>query len=259
MKQLHGRGVRVIGRLVVFRDPVLARAAWEEKQRDQVIQTPDGQAYTGGYDDVAAFTNFANEAVRDYNIDVAVAAAELGVDEILYDYIRRPDGPLDCMVFPGFDGDPSDPIISFLVESRKALAPTETLVGASVFGIAVTRPDEIGQDVSRMAPEVDYIAPMLYPSHWGSGEYGLSSPESQPYDIVRASMEDYVKAVRGTGARIVPWLQDFSLGVEYGPAEVQAQIEATRDAGVDEWLCGIRRSPTRPRRSRRTRSCPPRA
>ncbi len=236
VKQLHDKGVRVIGRLVVFRDPILARAAWETKKRDQVIQTPDGTAYTGGYDDVAAFTSFANETVRDYNVDVAVAAAELGVDEILYDYIRRPDGPLDSMVFPGFDGDPSDPIVSFLVESRKALAPTRTLVGVSVFGIAVTRPDEIAQDVSRMAPEVDYIAPMLYPSHWSSGEYELSNPESQPYDIVRASMGDYVKAVRGTGARVVPWLQDFSLGVEYGRSEVKAQIEAARDAGVDEWL-----------------------
>jgi peptidoglycan/xylan/chitin deacetylase (PgdA/CDA1 family) len=140
------------------------------------------------------------------------------------------------MVFPGFEGDPSDPIVSFLVDSREALAPTGTLTGVSVFGIAVTRPDEIAQDVSRMAPEVDYIAPMVYPSHWGTGEYGLSSPESQPYEIVAASLADYERAVRGTGARVVPWLQDFSLGVEYGPAEVRAQIDAARDVGIDEWL-----------------------
>lgn len=236
VEQLHELGVRVIGRLVVFRDPILARHAWENGDRKQVIQTADGGAYTGGYDDVAAFTNFANETVRQYNIDVGVAAAKLGVDDILYDYIRRPDGPLDGMVFPGFQGDPSDPIISFLVESKEALGPTKTLVGVSVFGIAVTRPDEIAQDVSRMAPEVDYIAPMVYPSHWGSGEYGLTSPESEPYEIVAASLADYERAVRGTGARVVPWLQDFSLGVEYGPAEVRAQIDATHDAGIDEWL-----------------------
>lgn len=236
VKQLHALGVRVIGRLVVFRDPILARAAWRAGKRKQVVQTPDGRAYTGGYDDVAAFTNLANETVRRYNIDVAVAAAELGVDEILYDYIRRPDGPLDSMVFPGFRGDPTDPIVSFVVESRKALASTEALLGVSVFGIAVTRPDEIAQDVTRIAPEVDYIAPMVYPSHWGSGEYGLSSPESQPYEIVRASLADYKRAVRGTGARVVPWLQDFSLGVEYGPAEVRAQIKAARDVGLNEWL-----------------------
>lgn len=236
VRQLHKMGVRVVGRLVVFRDPILARAAWKGKQRDRVIQTPDGEPYTGGYDAVASFTNFANEAVRRYNIDIAVAAAKLGVDDILYDYIRRPDGPLDTMVFPGFEGDPADAIVSFLGESRKSLAKTETLLGASVFGIAVTRPDEIAQDIGRMATEVDYVAPMVYPSHWGPEEYGLSNPESQPYEIVAAVLADYEKAVRGTGARVVPWLQDFSLAVEYGPDEVAAQIDAASDVGIDEWL-----------------------
>jgi peptidoglycan/xylan/chitin deacetylase (PgdA/CDA1 family) len=77
---------------------------------------------------------------------------------------------------------------------------------------------------------------MLYPSHWGSFEYDIENPNSQPYDIVFRSLEDFERAVEGTGARIVPWLQDFSLGVEYGPAEVKAQIDATADAGIDEFL-----------------------
>jgi hypothetical protein len=232
VQQLHEKGVRVIGRLVAFRDPILAEAAWTGGQRKQVVQTPDGGPYAG----YGGFTNFANAAVRKYNIDVATAAAALGVDDILYDYVRRPDGPLDSMVFPGLEGSMDDSIVTFLAETRKALAPHGTFLGASVFGIAATRPEEIAQNVPRMAREVDYIAPMLYPSHWGTGEYGLSDPESNPHDIVAGSLADFKKAVEGTGARVVPWLQDFSLRVPYGPEQVRAQIKASEEKGIDEFL-----------------------
>jgi peptidoglycan/xylan/chitin deacetylase (PgdA/CDA1 family) len=230
--ELHARGVRVIGRLVCFRDPILAAASWKAGRRDEVIQTPGGEPYAG----YGGFTNFANPAVRKYNIDVAVAAAKAGIDEILYDYVRRPDGPLDSMVFPGLKGTPEDGIVRFLTESRAALAGTGTLIGASVFGVAATRPTEVAQDIPKMAREVDYIAPMVYPSHWGPGEYDVGDPNGEPYEIVRRSTEDFVKQVRGTGARIVPWLQDFSLGRSYGPDEVRAQIRAARDAGADEFI-----------------------
>ena len=232
VETLHAKGVRVVGRLVAFRDPLHADWAWRNRQRRQVVQAPGGGPYAG----YGGFTNFADSAVREYNIAVAVAAAELGVDDILYDYVRRPDGPLDTMAFPGLEGEIDDAIVGFLAESREALRPHGTFVGASVFGIAATRPEEVAQPIPEMAREIDYIAPMLYPSHWAAGEYGVASPNAQPYDIVRRSLEDFQRAVAGTGARVVPWLQDFSLGVEYGPAEVRAQIQAARDAGLREFL-----------------------
>ncbi len=232
VRELHAQGVRVIGRLVCFRDPILAAAAWTAGRRDEVIQTPSGDRYAG----YGGFTNFASPAVRKYNIDVAVAAAKLGVDEILYDYVRRPDGPLDSMVFPGLKGTPEQSIVGFLAESRAALAGTGTLVGASVFGVAATRPTEVAQDIPAMARQVDYIAPMVYPSHWGPGEYDVSDPNGDPYAIVLRSTADFVEQVRGTGSRVVPWLQDFSLGRTYGPDEIRAQIKAARDAGADEFI-----------------------
>jgi hypothetical protein len=174
--------------------------------------------------------------VRKYNIDVAVAAAADGVDEILYDYVRRPDGPRSSMVFPGLETAPEKAIVTFLAESRKALAKSGVFVGASVFGIAATRPNEVAQPVRAMARQLDYVAPMVYPSHWGPGEYEVANPNASPYEIVRRSLEDFEKQVRGTGARVVPWLQDFSLGLTYGPAEVAAEIRAARDAGADEFL-----------------------
>jgi peptidoglycan/xylan/chitin deacetylase (PgdA/CDA1 family) len=232
LDRLHGLGVRVIGRIVCFRDPIHAKAAWEAGRRDEVVQSADGGPYSG----YGGFTNFASPAVQRYNIALARSAAELGVDEILYDYVRRPDGPLSSMRFPGLQGTPEAAIVRFLRESRKALAGTDALLGASVFGVAATRPKEVAQDIPAMAREVDYIAPMLYPSHWGPGEYGVSDPNGEPYAIVSASTNDFVRQVRGSGARIVNWLQDFSYGRDYSAKEVRAQIDASRDAGVDDFI-----------------------
>jgi len=232
VKELHARGIRVIGRLVCFRDPVHAAAAWKAGRRTEVIQTPDGAPYAG----YGGFTNFASPTVRRYNIDVAIAAARAGVDDVLYDYVRRPDGPRSSMMFPGLTGTPEDGIVEFLRESRAALRPYRTYLGASVFGVAATRPLEVAQPIRRMASQVDYVAPMVYPSHWGPGEYDVANPNAQPYDIVRKSLLDFSRDVEGAGARIVPWLQDFSLGVDYGPAEVRAQIDAARRDGIAEFL-----------------------
>ena len=232
VKFLHTKGVRVIGRLVCFRDPILAGAAWKAGKRDEVIQTPGGQMY-GGY---GGFTNFANPAVRRYQIAIAVAAAKAGVDDVLYDYVRRPDGPLSTMAFPGLKGTPERSIASFLAETRAALKPYGTYLGASVFGVAATRPTEVAQDIPMMASHVDYISAMVYPSHWAPGEYGVANPNAQPYDIVQRSLEDFQRDVRGSGARVVPWLQDFSLGVDYGPTQVEDEIRGAHDAGIDEYL-----------------------
>ncbi|MFL6015036.1 MAG: putative glycoside hydrolase [Gaiellaceae bacterium] len=230
--QMHARGIRVIGRLVCFRDPLLAKAAWRHGRRDEVVQAPNGGPYSG----YGGFTNFANPVVRKYNIDIAVAAARAGVDDVLYDYVRRPDGPLGSMVFPGLHAKPSRAIVEFLRETRLALRPFGTYFGVSVFGVAATRPDEVAQDIPQMAREADYVAPMVYPSHWSPGEYNVPNPNGQPYAIVARSLRDFKRHTRNTGARIVPWLQDFTLGVAYGPAEVRAQIDAAQRDGIHEFL-----------------------
>jgi len=238
VRQLHARGMRVIGRLVCFRDPAMGAAAWAAGRHNEVIQTPGGAQYIGAYGkpDEFPFTNFANPVVRRYQIDIANAAAKAGVDEILYDYVRRPDGPLSSMAFPGLKVTPEQSIVAFLAESRAALKPYSVFLGASVFGVAATRPTEVGQDIPAMAEHLDYVSAMVYPSHWGPGEYGVADPNSQPYDIVRRSLEDFQRDVRGTGARVVPWLQDFSLGVDYGPPQIRAEIAGARDAGIDEYM-----------------------
>lgn len=242
--ELHAMGVHVSGRIVAFADPVLSRHEWEHGDRDRVIQTADGEFYTGRY---AGFVNFAHPDVRQYNIDIAVEAAQAGIDDILWDYVRRPDGAVEGFHFAGLgDRTPEEAVAGFVAEADEALAPYGVEHGASLYGIAVDRPHEIGQDVDVLAEHLDYVAPMLYPSHWGPGEYGVANPNEQPYDIIHASLSLWVEKVEGTRARVVPWLQDFSLGHSYGPAEVRAQLDAAMDVGVHSWLlwnAGMRYTP----------------
>ncbi|MFB6613320.1 putative glycoside hydrolase [Streptomyces sp. NPDC056367] len=242
--ELHAAGAQVIGRIVAFRDPKLAAAAWKDGKRDQLVLTPEGQPYDGGHYGALSFTNFADPTVRKYNQDLAVEAARLGFDDILYDYVRRPDGPLGHMRFPGIaSATPEQSITSFVADTRTALRPHATYLGVSVFGIAATRPTEIAQDIGALAKVTDYIAPMVYPSHWGPGEYGVAQPDTAPYAIVQRSLADFARQVKGTQAEVVPWLQDFSMGSTYGPTEVAAQIKAAAANKMNSfilWNAGAR-------------------
>jgi hypothetical protein len=232
VRQIHELGGRVVGRVVAFRDPILAKHAWETGNRHQVIQSPGGGLYT----QYGGFTNFADPVVRKYNLDIAFEAASAGVDDILYDYIRRPDGPLETMVFPGLKGGAQQSIVSFLGEARAKLDPTGAFLGASLFGIAAFRPEDVAQDVGRIARNVDYVAPLIYPSHWGSGAFDVPDPESEPRTIIAESLKVFAPLVEGSGARVVPWLQDFTLRVPYGVKEVCAQVEGAEDEGIEEWI-----------------------
>jgi peptidoglycan/xylan/chitin deacetylase (PgdA/CDA1 family) len=140
------------------------------------------------------------------------------------------------MSFPGLVGSPEKSIADFLAQTRRALRPYGTYLGASVFGIAATRPTEIAQNIPMMARQLDYVSPMVYPSHWAPGEYQVTDPNAQPYDIVQRSLQDFKREIKGTGARLVPWLQDFSLGITYGPQQVKEQIDAAKADSVHEFL-----------------------
>ncbi len=233
IEELHAMGVRVIGRIVAFRDPALTRYAVSTGNLDWVLQTPDGRPLSN----YNGFTNFNHDVIRKYNLDIAAEAAAAGIDDILWDYMRRPEGDLAGMRIPGWDGgDPSPIIVSFLAESGRMLREAQVFHGVAVFGISARRGQFVAQDIGAMSDHVDYVAPMVYPSHWGRGEYGVAHPEAQPYDITYASLADFQDVLAGTNTAVVPWLQDFSLRVAYGPAEVRAQIDAAAALGINDWL-----------------------
>ena len=88
-----------------------------------------------------------------------------------------------------------------------------------------------------MARVVDYLAPMIYPSQWGPGEYRVGNPIQEPFEIAKRALADFQRVAEGSGVRFLPWIQDFTVrGVPYGPAEVRAQIDAAASLGITGFL-----------------------
>ncbi len=237
VEELHDLGVPVIGRIVAFADPVVARWAWDHGERDWVTQTSGGEMFVGKY---AGFTNFAHPDIIEYNIGVAEEAAAAGVDHILWDYLRKPDGPFEQFRFVGLETSAEESIAEFVRMADERLAPYGVQHGASLYGVSADRPTEVSQDVEVLADYLDYVSPMIYPSHWGPGEYDVADPLHQPYDMVEATLEVWLEATEGKRARVVPWLEDSQYPVTLGFPDraryVREQIEATYDAGINEWL-----------------------
>jgi hypothetical protein len=244
VKEVHDLGGKLVGRIVAFRDPMLARWAAKNGHMAYDIQDKSGNPYSAGTYGAASFTNFANADVKQYNIDLAVEAAKAGFDSIMYDYIRRPEahpasGGLAGQVFPGMgDTDPQDSIANFLGEAEPAVHAAGAKLGAAVFGISSFTPSSVAQNIPKMAQHLDFISPMVYPSHWGPNEYSVGpNPNAVPYDIVKRSLMDFNRQVLGTKCVIIPWLQDFTLGSPaYGPEQVKAQIKAAHDDGINSFL-----------------------
>jgi hypothetical protein len=193
----------------------------------------------------AAWVNPANRELWDANIALAIEAAELGFDEIQYDYIRFPsDGDLSTADF-GFDyGDEEERvkiITDFVKMSHEAIAPTGAAFGIDVFGIIAIYPDDqgIGQRLADLAPYVDYMCPMVYPSHFDPTSIDVGGePNDFPYETIELSMELAKDKMPGMEGKLRPWLQDFSLGgmSDYGPEEVRAQIDASEETGASGWM-----------------------
>jgi hypothetical protein len=227
----HARGVYLIGRVVTFEDPVLA-----EKRPELAIRSSDGSVWhtNGGL----AWTNPYDRRVWRYNVDLAVAAAKAGFDEIQFDYVRFPsDGDLSLIRYPGVHTQSMRwTIPAFVQYAGKRLHPLGARVSVDVFGLSATRDLGIGQLPRRVSRYVDAVYPMVYPSHFNSGEYGLADPNAEPGQTVARSLGDFQRALEGRKARLTPWLQDFSLGRTYSLEDVLAQIAAARGQHADGFL-----------------------
>jgi len=194
------------------------------------IRTRAGSVWRN--DSGLGWTNPYDEGVWAYNVDIAVAAAKAGFDEIMFDYVRFPsDGDIGTAFYRGKRAEPRwKTIASFLEYASGRLRPLGVRVSVAVFGLSATRDLGIGQRPRKLAPYVDLIYPMVYPSHYGSGEYDISDPSGQPGLVVSRSLLDFRAKLEGTDVKLVPWLQDFSLGRTYTLSEVASQIDASRRA-----------------------------
>jgi hypothetical protein len=220
---IHAAGLYLVGRVVTFEDPLLAAGAPQ-----LAIRRADGSRWLNSAG--LGWTNPYDRRVWKYNVDIAAQAAKLGFDEIQFDYVRFPsDGDISQIRYPGKHAQPMGwTVPMFAKYAQGRLKPLGVRISVDVFGLSATRDLGIGQFPRRIARYVDAIYPMVYPSHYVSGEYNIIDPDSRPGTTVAYSLRDFRNAVRGESTKLIPWLQDFSLRRTYTLADVQDQIQAAR-------------------------------
>ena len=237
IKRLHDKNIYVIGRVTVFQDPVLAKARPDLAVQNSVT----GEVWTDKKG--LSWLDPASKDVWDYNIKIAKDALNRGFDEINFDYIRFPsDGDLDATKYSHYDETKpkQETIKEFFTYLRSNLPGAK--ISADLFGLSTIRDDDmgIGQIIEYAYEFFDYVAPMVYPSHYGVGFLGYKNPADYPYEVVKYSVESAMVKLKASGAptsKLRPWLQDFDLGADYGEEEVKAQIKALEDAGLnDGWM-----------------------
>lgn len=222
----HDLGLYVIGRIVLFNDPVAAVS-----QPDMAV----GDSETGGPYEANGqfFLDPTDPAARQYGVDLAVEACSAGVDEIQFDYVRFPDARRDSATF---DGGVSPEIrlstvSTFLSDAVEALRPMGCAVAADIFGYLTTSEDDggIGQRWEDVAGIVDVVSPMLYPSHYHPDFFGFPS-SANPGRVVDQALTDGMERLpREVVVR--PWLQDFG----YDAAQVREQITVAENYGLG-WM-----------------------
>jgi hypothetical protein len=231
IKRAHAAGIYVIGRVVCFEDPILSHA-----KPAHAIRTTSGGVWENASG--LGWTNEYDPYVWNYLLSVSKAAANMGFDEIQFDYVRFPtDGNVSDAIWPHKVKESyANTIYRFLKTARAALHPLGVNISANVFGLAAHEDLNIGQDPTKIAPLLDAISPMAYPSHYARGTYNLTDPDSEPGSTVTFTMGDFRAAISNSKTIIRPWLQDFSLGHTYTLADVDAQITAAERGGSGGWL-----------------------
>jgi hypothetical protein len=231
VRRAHERGLYLVGRIVVFEDPVLSRG-----RPDLAIRRSDGSVWR----DAAGlgWTNPYDKRVWKYNVDIAVAAARAGFDEIMFDYVRFPsDGDVAAAVYGNERSLAKRAAVpAFLRYARSRLERYDVRIAAAVFGLSGARDLGIGQIPRRMAGHLDTVYAMTYPSLFGPGELGLQDPSTTPGATVTRALRRFELSLRGRDVLVIPWVQDFSFTVPYGLDEVRAQVDAARLQGAKGYM-----------------------
>lgn len=264
MTELKAKNVWTIARMVLFADQ-----SQTEAHPQWYLQSKNGKIWRNGKN--IPWLNPKNEEVKNYLVEIALQAVKAGFQEIQFDYVRFPsDGNMSSLLYPDYARDAEQRINivnEFLQDIYNALktAKSDIIVSADIFGyITIHGRDKIiGQDIAGMSKNLDFISPMVYPSHFYSGFYAKADekralPEllygyktalekdvvNHPYEVVFRSIaaaQDILSAASST-AKIRPWLQDFNLqsdakrGIVYAEKFVRDQIKASSDIKSQGWM-----------------------
>jgi len=245
LQELHKNNIRAIGRIVCFKDPVLPN-----KRHDLAMKNSKGGNWRDN--DGLSWLNPYNKECWVYLVNIAKEAVKLGFDEIQFDYVRFTNsGNMKTVNYGPNRPAKYEAINGFLAYARQQMP--DVTISADVFGIICESPaDEegIGQYLELIGKNVDYLSPMVYPSHYGLGQsvngVTFDKPDFNPYGVVYnaiAKAKERISSVKDYRAKFRPWLQDFTASYigegnyqTYGPKQVREQIEAVYKTGYHGWI-----------------------
>ncbi len=236
---LKAQGIYTIARIVTFKDNVLAT----HRKDLAIIDTRTGRPWIDN--EKLAWVDPFREEVWDYVIAIAKEAAAKGFDEIQFDYVRFPtDGKLSAARYakPNNAQTRLPTIAGFLAKAQRELGPTGVFLAADLFGYTAFNPNDtdVGQRIEELAPYLDYICPMVYPSGYHLGIPGYRNPVQHPFEVVRESVRMIRQRSQHTTVQVRPWLQDFRDYAfdrrVFGVREIRAQIRGADEAGSVGWM-----------------------
>jgi hypothetical protein len=236
---LKAQGIYTIARIVAFKDNVLAN----HRKDLAIIDTRTGRPWTDN--EKLAWVDPFRQEVWDYDIAIAKEAAAKGFDEIQFDYVRFPtDGRLSAARYsqPNNSTTRLPTIAAFLAKVQRELGPTGVFISADLFGYTAFNANDtdIGQRIEELAPYLDYICPMVYPSGYHLGIPGYRNPVAHPYEVVRESVRLIRQRSQHTTVQVRPWLQDFRDYAfdrrVFGVREIHAQIRGASEGGGIGWM-----------------------
>jgi hypothetical protein len=239
LDSLHAHGIYPIARIVVAKDPLLAehKPGWAVAHRDGGLwRDRIGSAWVDAH----------NDSVWIYAAQLAEEAVLMGFREIQFDYVRFPDEPAERMataIFPSRRrGETTRSSVrrhtAMLMERLDHLGVPVTF---DIFGLTATANGDlgIGQVWEDFAAVADVVLPMVYPSHYYRGAFGLQRPNAHPYLVVRKALEQALERSGEGTATIRPYLQAFTLGrrlPRYTAHEIREQIRAAEELGINSWV-----------------------
>ncbi|MDK2807727.1 MAG: hypothetical protein PWP24_460 [Clostridiales bacterium] len=242
IQKLKKKNIYLIARIVAFKDPRLA-----EEKPELALKNKNGTIFRDK--DKLAWVNPYQKEVWDYLLSIAKQAVLLGFDEIQFDYIRfSTDKKMKDVDFGALAKQKSkeEIITEFTQYMHDELSALGVFVSADVYGIVINSEVDqeiVGQNYKDMAENLDYICPMIYPSHYADGSFGIEHPDLEPYELIKKALDDSALVLKDSkkAAIVRPWLQDFTASwlphhQTYGKEQVEAQIQALEDAGYNEWL-----------------------
>jgi hypothetical protein len=235
MRSLKAKGIYTIARIVVFKDNPLATA-----RPDWAVKTPGGETWRDREN--LAWVDPFNKEVWDYNINIAVEAAQYGFDEIQFDYVRFPDASGLQFSMPNTEENRVKAVSGFLMEARRRLIPYNVFLSADIFGYVCWNLNDtkIGQRLEDLVAHLDYICPMLYPSGFQFGIPGYRNPVANPYEIVYLSLKRARERTNLPSHRFRPWLQafrDYAFDRRYfNDKEIMGEVKGAEGFGSHGWM-----------------------